>query len=372
VTREELWLLMSHLDIGSAVLQKILKAFHDPEEILTGSGAALTSAGFLTDRQKGELLRVRRDAASILRESERMEKEGMRFVSREHPDFPQRLLKIPDPPAGLYVIGRLPDQAHAFLAVVGSRGCSEYGRECAEMLAGGAARAGAVIVSGMAAGIDGTAQRAALRTGIAGCPSEAVLAGGADRIYPASNRDLYRELCERGAVISENPPGTVPEKYRFPQRNRLISGLSDAVLVVEARPGSGSLITSDQALDQGRTVMAVPGNIFSELSSGCNSLIRQGAVPVSSVEDVCAELGLMAPGEPGDEEEEMNLTDQERDLLDLFPPRGELIHFEDLLIRSKYPAGDLSLMLLRLAQCGAVKEAPGNYYELALRRRRRR
>ena len=162
-------------------------------------------------------------------------------------------------------------------------------------------------------------------------------------------------------MISENPPGTVPAPFRFPQRNRLIAGLSDAVLVVEARVGSGSLITADQALEQGRSVLAVPGNIFSENSEGCNRLIRQGAVPICSERDLLEELRLMPGEEPA--EEEVCVTGREYDLISLFPPRGETVHFEDLLFRSRYPSGDLSLLLLRLEQAGLVRAERGGFYQ---------
>lgn len=361
MTREDRWYLASCWNLGSAVRERILREAGGIDGVFAAPDAAIRDAAFLSGRQKEEILRVRREASGILRDREKWERMGMRFLSREDPAFPGRLREIPDPPAGIFVIGSLPSDRCAFLAIVGARKCSPYGEACARTLSASAARAGAVVVSGMAAGIDGIAQQAALASGTGACPSIAVLAGGADRVYPAENRGLYRALCEKGAVISENPPGTVPAPFRFPQRNRLIAGLSDTVLVVEARAGSGSLITADQALEQGRSVLAVPGNIFSENSEGCNRLIRQGAVPICSERDLLEELRLMPGEEPA--EEEVCVTGREYDLISLFPPRGETVHFEDLLFRSRYPSGDLSLLLLHLEQAGLVRAERSGFYQ---------
>lgn len=189
-------------------------------------------------------------------------------------DFPQKLMFIPDPPLGLFYLGNLPRADERVIAMIGARKYSDYGRCMAEHFSERLARAGITIVSGMAMGIDGISQKTALKVG---GKSYAVLGCGVDVIYPQSNEKLYYELIEKGGVMSEVAPGTEPRPMLFPQRNRIISALSDVVLVVEAREKSGTFITVDMALEQGREVYAIPGRCTDGLSMGCNKLLRQGA-----------------------------------------------------------------------------------------------
>lgn len=204
----------------------------------------------------------------------RIEKKGIHFTYYGAIDFPQKLMNIPDPPLGLFYVGRLPAADEKNIAIIGARKYSDYGRCMAEHFAEGLAQAGISIVSGMAMGIDGISQKKALK---AGGKSYAVLGCGVDVIYPQSNEKLYYELIEKGGVLSEVAPGTEPRPMLFPQRNRIISALSDAVLVVEAREKSGTFITVDMALEQGREVFAIPGRCTDGLSMGCNKLLHQGA-----------------------------------------------------------------------------------------------
>lgn len=225
--------------------------------------------------------------------SARQEKEGeaaalaeaadVRFLSFDDPEFPDRLRSIPRPPYGLYVRGRVPDSSRPTCAVIGARMASAYGREQARAFGKALADAGIPTVSGMARGVDGIAQRAATEAG--GC-SYAVLGCGADICYPQENADLYIDLLRHGGILSEYPPGTKAEARLFPDRNRIISGLSDTVLVIEARERSGTLITVDAALEQGREIAAVPGRVSDALSCGCNRLIRQGAAIATCPDDV--------------------------------------------------------------------------------------
>ena len=205
---------------------------------------------------------------------DRLVKKGIRFTYYGAMDFPQKLMFIPDPPLGLFYLGSLPRGDEKVIAMIGARKYSDYGRCMAEHFAEQLAKAGITIVSGMAMGIDGISQRMALKVG---GKSYAVLGCGVDVIYPQSNERLYYELIEKGGVISEVAPGTEPRPMLFPQRNRIISALSDVVLVVEAREKSGTFITVDMALEQGREVYAIPGRCTDGLSMGCNKLLRQGA-----------------------------------------------------------------------------------------------
>ena len=210
-------------------------------------------------------------------------RQGISYTYCQAADFPRRLTEIPDPPFGLFYKGRLPSDTMPAVAVIGARKCSEYGRCMAEQFAAGFAARGINVISGMAMGIDGISQSAALK---AGGSSYAVLGGGVDIVYPRTNETLYAQLVRQGGVLSEYPPRLAPRPSLFPPRNRIISALSDVVLVVEAREKSGTLITVDMALEQGREVYTIPGMCTDSLSMGCNRLLRQGAMVATAPEDI--------------------------------------------------------------------------------------
>lgn len=214
--------------------------------------------------------------------------EGIRYISQKDKEFPKKLLELHDCPKGIYVRGKLPDPEKKTVAIVGSRMCSAYGRAAASCFARVLAANGIQIISGLALGIDGAAHEGAL---LAGGETFAVLACGVDICYPRANIELYEQMKSRGGIISEEPPGFPPLARLFPKRNRLISILSDLVLVVEARKKSGSLITADFAGEQGRELFAVPGRLEDELSIGCNELISQGAGIALSPESLLEIMG---------------------------------------------------------------------------------
>ena len=220
-------------------------------------------------------------------EPERIEEElaqaGISFVSALEEGFPDKLREIPDPPFGIYYKGKMPGEKEPAAAIIGARLASGYGREQARRFGRQIGACGIAVISGMARGIDGIAQKAALD---AGGKSYAVLGCGVDICYPEENRELYERLQQQGGVLSEYPPGMQPIAKLFPPRNRIISGLSDLVLVIEARKRSGTLITVDMALEQGREVYALPGRVSDALSDGCNRLIRQGAGPATCPQDI--------------------------------------------------------------------------------------
>jgi DNA processing protein len=226
----------------------------------------------------------------------RLRERGLRFVGRSEPAFPPLLAAIHDPPPGLFVRGAAPLDllARPAAAIVGARACSAYGRQVARRLGRELAAAGLVVVSGMARGVDAEAHRGALE---AGGLTVAVLGCGVDRDYPAAHATLAREIVERGLVVSEYAPGVEPAPWRFPARNRIVAGLCAATVVVEARERSGALISADFALEEGREVLAVPGEITSALSAGTNALLRLGATPVTSTDDVLESFGLVRPEE---------------------------------------------------------------------------
>ena len=221
---------------------------------------------------------------------------GIRWLAGSDPLFPPRLGSISDPPPGLFLRGAGPPEllAAPSVAIVGARSCTDYGAHVARSLARELAAAGVVVVSGLARGIDGCAHRGSLD---AGNSTVAVLGCGIDRDYPRAHSELARRIAERGLIVSEYPPGVAPAPWRFPARNRIVAGLTAATLVVEAREQSGALITADLALEEGRDVLAVPGEITSSLSRGTNALLRLGATPVTSAADVLELLGI-EPDDP--------------------------------------------------------------------------
>lgn len=219
---------------------------------------------------------------------------GLRWLGRSEPGFPPLLAEIHDPPPGLFLRGAGAPEllTRTAVAIVGARSCSPYGSQVARTCARQLAAAGLQVLSGLARGVDGEAHRGALE---AGGTTLAVLGCGVDRDYPASHRELAARICERGLVVSEYAPGVEPAPWRFPARNRIIAGLARATVVVEARERSGALITADFALEQGREVFAVPGEITSALSAGTNALLGLGAAPYTSPQDVLDALGLETP-----------------------------------------------------------------------------
>lgn len=268
--------------------------------------------------------------------------------------FPDRLAAIFDPPPALYLRGSGDPEllARRSVAVVGARSCSPYGSQVGRMLGRELAAAGLIVVSGLARGIDGEAHRGALD---AGGVTLAVLGCGIDRDYPASHAQLSRRIEERGLVVSEYEPGVEPAPWRFPARNRIIAGLCEAVVVVEARERSGALITADFALDEGREVFAVPGEITSALSYGTNALLKLGATPLTSPRDVFDALGIeQAPVEPSGD-----VSDEARQLLELVgdAPVGA----DELAARSSLDAGAVSVVLTELELAGLVATADGVY-----------
>lgn len=227
-----------------------------------------------------------REQAQALRQ--RAVTSGINVIAWHDPSFPSALLAISDAPPALWYRGSLDAFRAPAVAVVGSRAASAVARETAERLGADLAALGIVVVSGLARGVDSAAHRGALQTG----RTIAVLGSGVDRIYPHEHTGLAAEIATNGLVISEYPPGTTPLAFHFPMRNRLISGLSRAVVVIEASEKSGSLITAACALEQGRDVMAVPGNVLSGRSRGAHALIRDGAKIVESADDIVEELGI--------------------------------------------------------------------------------
>jgi DNA processing protein len=350
--------------IGAARLRTLIAAFQSAAAALHAPhGAIAALPGFS------------RAAASAIRASstraghevlEQLDRHSATVLLPGDRAFPPLLAEIPDPPALLYVCGDATLLARPAVGIVGSRDHSPYGADAARLLAAGVARAGVVVVSGMARGIDAVAHAAALD---AGGTSVGILGNGFGVIYPAANRTLYDRMVTAGCLVSEQPPGERPHAGAFPRRNRLISGLAGATVVVEAAPGSGALITADCALDQGRSVLAVPGPITSPTSLVCNTLIQQGAKPALAAGDVLEELGLprsaaeqssgvsaRAPTPPAD------LSALQRTLWETL--RAEPRHVDALVATAGAETGAVLTALTELEMRGVVKQEPGMRFAL--------
>ncbi len=300
--------------------------------------------------------------ARVLREDQaRVAQAGVRVIVWGDAAYPARLQEIASAPPVLYLKGALESGDDAAVAIVGARHATGYGEAVARELAGALARRGLTIVSGLARGIDAAAHRGALE---AGGRTLAVLGSGLDQIYPAEHRKLADQVAAQGAVMSEFPLGTAPLRLHFPRRNRIISGLSLGVVVVEAGVGSGALITAHHALEQGREVFAVPGRVHARYSEGCNRLIKAGAKLVETWEDVLSELAphlrrrgprrTEAPPPPP-------LTAAEKQVLDILA--HEPLHIDALIVRADLPGGRVASALVGLEMKGLVRQLGGKVFE---------
>ncbi|MGC3981595.1 MAG: DNA-processing protein DprA [Steroidobacteraceae bacterium] len=301
-----------------------------------------------------------------------LEAEHHSLVMIGHPLYPALLQQLTDAPLGLFVSGNPDLLATPQLAIVGSRNPTPYGRELAESFAKHLSTCGLCITSGLAEGIDAASHRGALAGKASGGTTVAVCGTGPDIIYPRSSTDLAREIEQYGALVSEFPPGTQPRKHHFPQRNRIISGLSLGTLVVEAALHSGSLITARQAGEQGREVFAIPGSVHNPLSKGCHHLIQQGAKLVDTAEDILSELGPLAAtlritaqsdtSNPIDSKgfSKSRLDKEYKILLDAlgFEPLG----VDQLVTRSGLGADAVASMLLILELEECIQSCPGGLY----------
>lgn len=283
LTKKEYWFWLCNIEhIGLKKIGAVLELFKTPEAAFHEKEDVLEKAGCLTETDR-VLFRRSKDMGRIRENYAKLGEQGIYFVTKDDADYPEKLKAIYEPPFALYVKGALPDTGRVSVAVVGARNCSDYGREMAGYFAGELAGAGVQIISGLARGVDGYAHKGALA---AGGSTYAIEGCGVDICYPKENFSLYLDMQANGGVISEYGPGVHPKAGNFPMRNRLISGLSDGILVIEAREKSGSLITVDMGLDQGKNIYALPGRVNDLLSRGCNNLIKTGAKPVSGPEEI--------------------------------------------------------------------------------------
>ena len=320
------------------------------DELALASFAAATDSHLVTEPRSARFARFKASFDPVA-ELRRLADQGFGFIGRSDGAFPPLLRAIHDPPPGLFLrsVGAAELLSRPAVAIVGARACSPYGRQVARRLARELAAAGLVVVSGLARGVDGEAHRGALE---AGGPTIAVLGCGIDRDYPAAHRPLAREIAESGLIVSEYAPGVEPAPWRFPARNRVVAGLCAATVVVEARERSGALITADLALEEGREVFAVPGEITSALSAGSNALLRLGATPCTGSADVLESYGLSPL-----EEAALELGAAAAGVLERV--REAASSADELARATELGAGELAGILTELELAGAVTVEEG-------------
>lgn len=346
------------LGIGPARLRALLDFFGSIEAAWQGDLASLQDAGL--DRRSATNLLAMRRSLDLVAEMDRLDRAGVRVLTWVSEDYPTNLRNIHDPPPVIYVKGEILPEDDWAVAVVGTRHASVYGKEAARRLATDLAINGVTVVSGLAAGIDTVAHQAALD---AGGRSIAVLGSGVDRIYPEQNAALARRLQDQGVLVSEYALGTRPERSNFPPRNRIISGLSLGVLVVEAGVRSGALITAEFAGDQGRDVFAIPGSIFQSSCEGSNRLIQDGAKPVLSVSDILEELNLQQVTMQAEVRATVPTTAIERQVLEMLS--SEPTHVDELGRSANLPPATVAGTLALLELKGLARQTGGMSYVLA-------
>lgn len=344
-------------NISDRKKKMLRKAYGSAKEIYYIEETQLKMQKFLAEKDI-ECIKAAKKQKDLEEKYQNMKEKGIRFIPYFSKDYPERLGQFSDAPYALYVKGKLPDENRPSVAIIGARRCSAYGEGQALEYGKCLAAAGVQVISGMALGIDGAGHRGALNGkgltyGVLGC--------GVDVCYPRENIGLYMDIQKYGGIISEQIPGEPPMSYYFPLRNRIISGLADVVLVMEAKEKSGSLITADMALEQGRDVYALPGPVTSALSQGCHRLIRQGAGILISPEEFLKELQIEIS------EKSMDLFKNEKMLettenlvyscLDLFPR-----NVSEIQQKTKLNIRELMEALTTLEMEGLIKETAKNYY----------
>ena len=341
--------------IGAARMRALLDVFGDVETAWQASPADLRSAG-LSQRIVENLLQVRTDV-DLTKTWERLERQGITVLTWDDPQYPRRLAEIEQPPPVLYLRGSIKDEDDWAVAIVGTRTPTAYGRQVAAEIAGTLAQSGVTVVSGLARGIDAAAHQASLE---AGGRTLAILGSGVDMVYPPEHRTLAQKICSQGALLSDYAPGTPPDATNFPPRNRIISGLVRAVVVVEAGEKSGALITAAFAADQGREVFAVPGGIYAPLSKGTNRLIQEGARPLLDCTELLSILKMGPVAEYHAVRSALPMDATERRLLELLG--NEALHVDEISQRSNLPIEKISATLVMMELKGMVRQMGGMQY----------
>lgn len=341
--------------IGAVRLRTLLETFGDAKSAWLAHPEALRASGLSTG-VVDNLIKLR-TSVSLDQVWERIQKQNIQVLTWKDSDYPKRLLNIDNAPPVLYIRGEIKSMDEWAVAIVGTRRITPYGRQVTERIAGKLANSGITIVSGLALGVDTVAHRSTLD---AGGRTLAVLGSGVDRIYPSQNRALAEMVIANGALVSDYAPGTPPEASNFPPRNRIISGLSMATVVVEAGGKSGALITANFALEQGNEVFAVPGNIFSSMSRGPNRLIQNGAHPLLDPKEILEVLDLTRVTEQREARVVLPSNTTEAQLFNVLG--HEPLHVDEVLAQTNLPIDQVTATLAMMELKGMVRQVGGMRY----------
>ena len=346
--------------VGNVNYKNLITCFGSPDKIFGACSNELEKVEGLSTKTCKAILNFKENS-KIENEIKLITSKQISIVTLNSPDYPASLKNIYDPPPFLYIKGQIKKADNMAIAVVGSRISSEYGRQIAEEISRKLASRGITIISGLARGIDSCAHHGALS---GGGRTIAVLGSGIDVIYPRENKSLFSSIASKGAVVSEYPMGTEPNSYNFPARNRIISGLSAGVLVVEASPKSGSLITARLALEQGRDVFAIPGNVYSFKSRGTNNLLKNGAQLVESADEIIEQMQFKVNAyKQTDEEENNKIKCTGPDAQTVYALlQKEPAHIDEIIIKSGLSSSQISSALLELEINSLINQLPGKRF----------
>lgn len=362
------WYWLNNIEgIGRRTLHKLLQVFHTPEQIYLSDEEQI--GHFLKRNAQRDAFHFSKKEESVIKSYRQLEQKGIRFLHPDSPEYPERLGRIPDSPTGLYLIGKLPPEEQKSVAIIGARDCTRYGSEMARYFGRELSLCGVSVVSGLARGIDGMAHTGALEAdgytlGILGC--------GIDQVYPEENYRLFMQMEQTGGILSESNIGVKPAPGLFPERNRLIAGMADGILVVEAKEKSGTFITVDQGLEQGKEIFAIPGRVQDVKSAGCNHLIKLGAHMVTEVRDILEILHLenKISGKQNDLEpdaiyiKKIALAPIEKKVYSYL--RIEPKHLDEIILETCIAPQEVCMALNHLVVSGIVSETASNYYAVKL------
>ena len=353
--------------IGRKSIRRLLEVFQKPSAVYYAAEESVLSL-LRTKEQKTAFL-LSKQTENILHGYQSLVDKKISFVHPESEKYPEKLRTIPDAPFGLYIKGKLPPENQKAVAIIGARNCSRYGKEMARFFGRELSSCGVSVVSGLARGIDAMAHIGALE---AGGYTLGILGGGIDQIYPQENFRLFMQMERMGGILSESNIGVAPTAGLFPQRNRLIAGMCDGILVVEAMEKSGTFITVDQGLEQGKEIFALPGRIMDIKSVGCNNLIKLGAYMVTEVEDILGilQIDCKTPVKLNGLEqinhkiEKMSLAPLEKMVYSCL--RIEPKYLDDIIFELKIAPQEVCMALNQLVLSGIVAEPMRNYYAIRL------
>lgn len=358
MTNKEYWhWLLNIKNIGLGKTKAILKYYDSPKDAFLGKESELKQIGALKEEDRKNIIKSK-DINLIKKDYNKLHKNNIYLIIKDDKSYPSKLKNIYDPPFGLYVRGSLPQDNKLSIAIVGARACSDYGRQVATNISRELASKGVQIISGLAYGVDSYAHTGALK--VKG-QTFAILGCGIDICYPKENFKIYMDIRKQGGIISEYGMGKQPIAFQFPMRNRIISALSDGILIVEAREKSGSLITADSGLEQGKNIYSIPGNIYSKLSEGTNNLIKMGAKTVSNSQDILEDYKYNYINSKDNMTQKDKLLEKKEKIvyacLSCLPKHMNIIAEE-----TGFTIDELSEILLQLELKNMIKEIRKNYF----------